>query len=153
MLEGRPYVAGSRRRVQLLFRVAGAHGGILALPGRISGLLRLRPDGESGLTVSQFTGFRDYQLRQAWVWEHQALSRARFVAGDAAIDAHLAQAAKTPTELSLMHLYPIDGAVQRVAADATAWGARNAQFSMVIAAIDEDVHDLVDEDDAPFSAE
>ena len=34
---------------------------------------------------------------------------------DAAIDAHLAQAAKAPTELSLMHLYPIDGAVQRVA--------------------------------------
>jgi [glutamine synthetase] adenylyltransferase / [glutamine synthetase]-adenylyl-L-tyrosine phosphorylase len=47
--------------------------------------LRLRPDGESGLTVSQFAGFRDYQQRQAWVWEHQALSRARYVAGDAAI--------------------------------------------------------------------
>lgn len=49
--------------------------------------LRLRPDGESGLTVSQFSGFSDYQHRQAWVWEHQALSRARFVAGDAAIGA------------------------------------------------------------------
>jgi len=50
--------------------------------------LRLRPDGESGLTVSHFAGFREYQQRQAWVWEHQALSRARFVAGDAAIGAH-----------------------------------------------------------------
>jgi glutamate-ammonia-ligase adenylyltransferase len=49
--------------------------------------LRLRPDGDSGLTVSQFDGFRAYQQRQAWVWEHQALSRARFVAGDAAIGA------------------------------------------------------------------
>jgi glutamate-ammonia-ligase adenylyltransferase len=49
--------------------------------------LRLRPDGDSGLTVSQFGGFREYQQRQAWVWEHQALSRARFVAGDAAIGA------------------------------------------------------------------
>lgn len=49
--------------------------------------LRLRPDGASGLTVSPFTAFRDYQQRQAWVWEHQALSRARFVAGDAAIGA------------------------------------------------------------------
>lgn len=47
--------------------------------------LRLRPDGASGLTVSQFEGFRRYQQQQAWVWEHQALSRARFVAGDAAI--------------------------------------------------------------------
>ncbi len=49
--------------------------------------LRLRPDGESGLLVSGFTGYRDYQQRQAWVWEHQALTRARFVAGDAAVGA------------------------------------------------------------------
>ncbi len=49
--------------------------------------LRLRPDGESGLTVSHFASFSDYQQRQAWVWEHQALSRARFVAGDEAIGA------------------------------------------------------------------
>jgi berberine-like enzyme len=33
-----------------------------------------------------------------------------------------------------MHLYPIDGAVQRVPADATAWSARNATWSMVVAA-------------------
>jgi hypothetical protein len=37
-----------------------------------------------------------------------------------------------------MHLYPIDGAVHRVAPEATAWGARDAKFSMVIAAIDPD---------------
>ena len=49
--------------------------------------LRLRPDGDSGLTVSQFGGFSEYQRHKAWVWEHQALSRARFVAGDAAIGA------------------------------------------------------------------
>jgi glutamate-ammonia-ligase adenylyltransferase len=47
--------------------------------------LRLRPDGASGLLVSPFAGFRDYQLRQAWMWEHQALTRARFAAGDAPI--------------------------------------------------------------------
>ena len=49
--------------------------------------LRLRPDGASGLLVSNLTGFRDYQQRQAWVWEHQALTRARYVAGDAALGA------------------------------------------------------------------
>ena len=37
-----------------------------------------------------------------------------------------------------MHLYPIDGAVRRVAKDATAWSARDATWSMVIAAIDSD---------------
>jgi glutamate-ammonia-ligase adenylyltransferase len=49
--------------------------------------LRLRPDGASGLLVSSTEAFRDYQLHHAWVWEHQALSRARFVCGDAEIGA------------------------------------------------------------------
>jgi glutamate-ammonia-ligase adenylyltransferase len=49
--------------------------------------LRLRPDGASGLMVSPFAAFEDYQHRKAWVWEHQALTRARPVAGDAAIGA------------------------------------------------------------------
>ena len=57
---------------------------------------------------------------------------------DEAIDTHIAQAAKAPSELSLMHLYPIDGAVHRVPKDATAWTAREATWSMVIAGIDSD---------------
>ncbi len=55
---------------------------------------------------------------------------------DEAIDTHIAEAAQAPSELSLMHLYPIDGAVHRISRDATAWGARDATWSMVIAAID-----------------
>jgi hypothetical protein len=55
---------------------------------------------------------------------------------DEAIDTHIAQAAIAPSELSLMHLYPIDGAVHRVSKDATAWTTRDARFSMVIAGID-----------------
>ena len=47
----------------------------------------LRPSGEAGLLVSSMSAFRRYQLESAWVWEHQALTRARFVAGDAAIGA------------------------------------------------------------------
>jgi glutamate-ammonia-ligase adenylyltransferase len=47
--------------------------------------LRLRPDGASGLLVSSIEAFRDYQLNKAWLWEHQALTRARFCAGDAKI--------------------------------------------------------------------
>ncbi|WP_018413390.1 bifunctional [glutamate--ammonia ligase]-adenylyl-L-tyrosine phosphorylase/[glutamate--ammonia-ligase] adenylyltransferase [Methyloversatilis thermotolerans] len=43
---------------------------------------RLRPNGESGLLVSSIASFHDYQLKSAWVWEHQALTRARFSAGD-----------------------------------------------------------------------
>ena len=47
--------------------------------------LQLRPDGNSGLLVSTVVAFRDYQLNKAWVWEHQAITRARYIAGDAAI--------------------------------------------------------------------
>jgi hypothetical protein len=57
---------------------------------------------------------------------------------DDAIAAHISQAANAPSELSLMHLYPIDGAVRRVAKDATAWSAREATWSMVIAGIHPD---------------
>ena len=49
--------------------------------------MRLRPDGASGLLVSSFAAFCRYQREKAWTWEHQALTRARFVAGDAAIGA------------------------------------------------------------------
>jgi len=49
--------------------------------------LALRPSGDSGLLVSSMSAFRRYQLESAWVWEHQALTRARFCAGDAAIGA------------------------------------------------------------------
>ena len=49
--------------------------------------LRLRPDGASGLLVSSLTAFRNYQREHAWTWEHQALTRARFIAGDAAVGA------------------------------------------------------------------
>jgi glutamate-ammonia-ligase adenylyltransferase len=49
--------------------------------------LRLRPNGDAGLVVSSLEAFRKYQLEKAWVWEHQALTRARFVAGDPAIGA------------------------------------------------------------------
>ena len=44
--------------------------------------LRLRPNGDSGLLAVSVDAFRDYQLNKAWVWEHQALTRARFCAGD-----------------------------------------------------------------------
>jgi glutamate-ammonia-ligase adenylyltransferase len=49
--------------------------------------LRLRPDGAKGLLVSDLDGFVRYQREHAWTWEHQALTRARFVAGDGALGA------------------------------------------------------------------
>ena len=47
--------------------------------------LRLRPAGDKGPLASSFQAFHQYQQRDAWTWEHMALTRARFVAGDAAL--------------------------------------------------------------------
>jgi glutamate-ammonia-ligase adenylyltransferase len=49
--------------------------------------LRLRPDGAKGLVATSMEALRHYQRHDAWTWEHQALTRARFVAGDAALGA------------------------------------------------------------------
>jgi len=49
--------------------------------------LRLRPDGAKGLMSSSLEGFRRYEREHAWTWEHQALTRARFVTGHAPIGA------------------------------------------------------------------
>lgn len=46
--------------------------------------MELRPNGASGLLVTSIEGFRTYQFESAWVWEHQAITRARFAVGDAA---------------------------------------------------------------------
>jgi FAD/FMN-containing dehydrogenase len=67
-----------------------------------------------------------------WYW------RGDFVKtlSDTAIDAHLEEAAELPSELSIMHLYPVDGAVHRVGRNDTAWNCRDATWSMVIAGVD-----------------
>jgi glutamate-ammonia-ligase adenylyltransferase len=44
--------------------------------------MRLRPSGNKGPMVSTITEFERYQREEAWTWEHQALVRSRFVAGD-----------------------------------------------------------------------
>ena len=44
--------------------------------------LRLRPNGNSGLLVTHINTYEAYLKEQAWTWEHQALIRGRFVAGD-----------------------------------------------------------------------
>jgi glutamate-ammonia-ligase adenylyltransferase len=44
--------------------------------------MRLRPSGDSGLLVTHIAVYEDYLKNQAWTWEHQALVRGRFIAGD-----------------------------------------------------------------------
>ncbi len=44
--------------------------------------MRLRPNGDSGLLVAHINAYEDYHRHNAWTWEHQALVRGRFIAGD-----------------------------------------------------------------------
>lgn len=53
--------------------------------------MRLRPSGNKGLLVSTLDAFEKYQINEAWTWEHQALVRARFVAGDDQLKADFEQ--------------------------------------------------------------
>ncbi len=52
---------------------------------------RLRPDGSKGLLVASLAAYSNYQSERAWIWEHQALVRARAIAGDASVRAAFAQ--------------------------------------------------------------
>ncbi|KDB07097.1 UTP-GlnB uridylyltransferase, GlnD / adenyl transferase, GlnE [Burkholderia sp. lig30] len=80
------YTTFTRRLITWLTTATGA-GALFDID------LRLRPNGEAGLLVTDLDTFRRYQLREgdaantAWVWEHQALTRARYSAGDAQIGA------------------------------------------------------------------
>ena len=56
--------------------------------------LRLRPSGRKGTVATSLAGFKDYQASEAETWEHMALSRARPLAGDAALGARWLEASR-----------------------------------------------------------
>ena len=80
---------------QFLHRLVRRLLNIITVPTYLGALyeidMRLRPSGHDGTLVSSLEAFRDYQLNRAWTWEHQALVRARVVAGDKALGEHFEQ--------------------------------------------------------------
>jgi [glutamine synthetase] adenylyltransferase / [glutamine synthetase]-adenylyl-L-tyrosine phosphorylase len=72
---GMMFVRMTRRIVHLLTTPTGA--GVLYEVDT-----RLRPSGKGGLLVTSLNAFEAYQRERAWTWEHQALLRARAVAGE-----------------------------------------------------------------------
>lgn len=80
--EGAKSIDGQRFYVRLAQRVIS----LLTSQTRFGALYaidtRLRPNGNKGLLVTTFDAYRDYQKNEAWLWEHQALVRARCCAGD-----------------------------------------------------------------------
>ena len=66
--------------------------GAVTAAGRLYDIdVRLRPDGGKGALVSSLASYTEYQRERAWTWEHQALVRARGIAGDATLLADFEQ--------------------------------------------------------------
>jgi len=70
------YHTGVARRMLSLMSALTSSGRLYSIDAR------LRPNGRAGLLVSSLVAFERYQLEEAWVWELQALTRARPIAGD-----------------------------------------------------------------------
>lgn len=82
--------------------------GAVTAAGRLYDIdVRLRPDGGKGALVSSLASYREYQRERAWTWEHQALVRARGVAGDAellaAFEAVRAETVGRPRDRAALH--------------------------------------------------
>jgi glutamate-ammonia-ligase adenylyltransferase len=73
------YHTGVARRLLSLLSATTPSGRLYSIDAR------LRPNGRAGLLVSSVDAFRRYQREEAWVWELQALTRARPVAGSAEV--------------------------------------------------------------------
>ena len=83
------YDDADERAIESYARLAQRYNNWLTLRTSAGALfetdLQLRPSGSSGLLVSSLAAFEEYQENAAWPWEHQALTRARYCAGDKAV--------------------------------------------------------------------
>ncbi|MCC8364709.1 bifunctional [glutamate--ammonia ligase]-adenylyl-L-tyrosine phosphorylase/[glutamate--ammonia-ligase] adenylyltransferase [Xenorhabdus sp. PB61.4] len=75
-IDARQFYLRLAQRILHLFSTRTASGVLYEVDAR------LRPSGESGMLVSTLEAFDEYQKKEAWTWEHQALIRARMVFGD-----------------------------------------------------------------------
>jgi FAD/FMN-containing dehydrogenase len=78
-----------------------------------------------------------YPPGDQWYWKADFINEI----SDEAIALHVEHGSRLPTGKSTMHLYPIDGAAGRVAADATAWAYRDAKWAEVIVGVSPDPAD------------
>nr|WP_246236031.1 bifunctional [glutamate--ammonia ligase]-adenylyl-L-tyrosine phosphorylase/[glutamate--ammonia-ligase] adenylyltransferase [Acerihabitans arboris] len=80
-IDGRQFYLRLAQRIMHLFSTRTPAGVLYEVDPR------LRPSGAAGMLVSTLDAFEEYQLHEAWTWEHQALVRARLVYGDDALKA------------------------------------------------------------------
>ncbi|HVZ14603.1 MAG TPA: bifunctional [glutamine synthetase] adenylyltransferase/[glutamine synthetase]-adenylyl-L-tyrosine phosphorylase, partial [Bauldia sp.] len=99
--------------------------------------LRLRPSGNSGPVATHIDGFTHYQAHDAWTWEHMALTRARVVAGDAALVKRATKvigdiiSARRDPEKVTADVLEMRGMVEDAKGGAGAWDLKQAPGGLV----------------------
>jgi len=83
--EGARALEPSRWYTRLAQKIVALLGAVTSAGRLYETDMRLRPDGGKSLLVSSLASYADYQEQRAWTWEHQALVRARAIAGDASL--------------------------------------------------------------------
>ncbi|KAF1690733.1 bifunctional [glutamate--ammonia ligase]-adenylyl-L-tyrosine phosphorylase/[glutamate--ammonia-ligase] adenylyltransferase [Pseudoxanthomonas koreensis] len=83
--EGTRALEASRWYTRLAQKVVALLGAVTSAGRLYETDMRLRPDGSKSMLVSTLASYAEYQDQRAWTWEHQALVRARAVAGDASL--------------------------------------------------------------------
>jgi len=78
-IDSRQFYLKLAQRLMHLFNTRTASGILYELD------TRLRPEGASGLLAINIETFGDYQLKEAWTWEHQALVRTRMIFGQTSL--------------------------------------------------------------------
>ena len=78
--------------------------------------MRLRPSGQKGPVATQLSSFIDYQQREAWTWEHLALTRARVISGPADL--------RERAEQAIRHVLTLPRDRAKIAADVRDMRAR-----------------------------
>ena len=99
--------------------------------------LRLRPSGNSGPVATHIDGFARYQAKEAWTWEHMALTRARVVAGDATLVKRAAKViadivtAKRDSKRTRTDVLEMRGMIEDAKGGAGAWDLKQAAGGLV----------------------
>jgi [glutamine synthetase] adenylyltransferase / [glutamine synthetase]-adenylyl-L-tyrosine phosphorylase len=130
-LYGAQYFARLTQRLISALTVQTNHGVLYQVD------MRLRPSGRSGPLATQIEGFIGYQEREAWTWEHMALTRARVVAGSAAFRArveaaiHDALCRKREPHKVAADVIEMRSAIAKEKGDADPWDLKNAAGGLI----------------------
>jgi glutamate-ammonia-ligase adenylyltransferase len=99
--------------------------------------MRLRPSGRSGPLATQIDGFRHYQEREAWTWEHMALTRARVISAPpefaARVEAVIREVLCRPRDAAVIAADVVEmrGAIAKEKGDSYSWDLKYAAGALV----------------------